>query len=119
MKKSLLLATLYLLSYLLSSGSHAAEDTLIKPWEFTEGRKVVAVFNQYSRAGGGSGYSTVRNLTNQKVKVCWDLVFNSNKLDEGCSTLEPFAESDRASCYSCSPKNSGVKSVVLRTFEYL
>jgi hypothetical protein len=70
-----------------------------------------------SNRDGGSGYYRITNDGSKSATVCWSVVFNDGRTDDGChSDLGP-GESTRGSCFSCGSKNVGAKYILLQKYK--
>lgn len=59
--------------------------------------------------GGGStsGYTILRNNTNQAINVCWKLHFGDGSTDKGCNSRLRVGAERSASCYNCNRQHRG------------
>lgn len=68
-----------------------------------------------SYTSGGSGYAEVTNDGKRTARLCYTIVTNNGREQEGCATLAPGA-STTPSCSSCGAKNGGARHVLLRSY---
>lgn len=69
-----------------------------------------------SYSSGGSGYAEITNDGNRTAKLCYTIVTNNGREQEGCATLAPGA-STTPSCFSCGTKNGGARHILLRSYQ--
>ena len=108
-----LMAALFVVTFSLTS-AHAGD--CINEWEFSMNGDPVAKIRQCIHSGGDSGYYELENMKGYTARMCWTIKFNDGRERRGCRTMNGY-EVDSGSCYSCAPKNSGVRDIELHSFE--
>jgi hypothetical protein len=98
---------------LLGASSLALADEC-KSW----GHKAYPVtMEACSNRDGGSGYYRITNDVSQPATICWSVVSNDGRTDEGCHSNLGAGESTRGSCFDCGSKNKGVKYILLQKYK--
>lgn len=91
-------------------------DRYIASWEFDIYGTNIIKMSQCAYGGSSkSGYLHQKNLSGYYVRACWEVHFKNGKKSKGCRNYAPYEEA-KSSCYSCNPKASGVKSIILTCF---
>lgn len=66
---------------------------------------------------GGSGYYRITNDGSSAARICWTVVSNSGREDDGCNNHLESGESTTGSCFDCGSNNDGVKYILLKRYE--
>lgn len=86
--------------------AHADDDFCYTTFWPSSGR--VVEIEACERGGGSSsGYTILRNNTNQTINVCWTLQFGDGSTDSGCNSRLRAGAERKASCYNCNRQHRG------------
>lgn len=100
----------------LSVPTLISADECTKEWLFTVNGDRAAKIRQCVYKSGRSGYYELENLKGYTARMCFTIKFNKGTKFKGCRTMDAYEES-AGSCFSCAPRNSGVKDIELTLFE--
>lgn len=70
-----------------------------------------------SNRDGGSGYYRITNDGPQAASICWSVVSNNGKTDNGCHSNLGAGETARGSCFDCGSKNVGIQYILLKEYK--